>query len=364
MQALPSSRRFLPRNLVTCLIALGTASLLCALSVAESADAAKRRIGSVDTSITSGPAAGSVITTSSASFGFTASRAGSSFQCRVDSASFSSCSSPHTTAALSDGVHTFSVRAVDLSGNVDTSPASRNFTVNTAATEEPPPDPGGTPPSAVPTSWSRTASFESDLNGGTDYGWRIDSPFSLSRTSEAGADTGSYAAKIATNGGNSSCSCPRMTFDNLGYGSGRDIWIGGSWRVADPSKLRWSRLMNLGHFEASGDPDNWYLALMVRDSGMEVVARHYQTDAGASVLMAPRAIPVNRWFDVDIHLRLSEVTGQALTEVYLDGVLISTSTTKNMLTGGTLNFYNAGLPYFWNGNGSTTVYFDSPRIRG
>ena len=362
MQALPSSRRFTTRILSTRLTALmATASLLFAASAAESADA-KRRTRAVDTTITSGPAGGSVISTATPTFSFSASVAGSSFQCRVDTASFTSCASPHTTAALSDGTHTFSVRAVDLAGNVDSSPASRSFTVKTATTE-PPPDSGGTP-STIPTSWSRSASFESDLNAGTDYGWRIDSPFALSRTSEAGASSGSYAAKIATNGGNTSCSCPRMTFDNLGYTSGREIWIGGSWRVSDPTKVRWSRLMNLGHFEASGDPDNWYLALMVRDSGMEVVARHYQTDSGASVLMTPRAIPVNRWFSVDIHLKLSEVTGQALTEVYVDGVLVSTSTARNMLTGGSLNFYNAGLPYFWNGNGATTVYFDAPRIKG
>jgi hypothetical protein len=226
------------------------------------------------------------------------------------------------------------------------------------------PPPGAPPDEEIPTSWSRVASFESDLNSGTDYGWRIDSPFTVTRSTEAGGSDGQGAAKIVTNGGNPSCSCPRMTFDGLTYGAGREVWIGGSWKVTEASKLAWSRLMNLGHFEGSTDPDNWYLGLLVRNSGMEVVARRYDTNTGQSVLMAPRPIPQNRWFDVDVHLVLSPTNGQALTEVFIDGVLVSTSSARNMIGRGPLGFYNAGLSYFWDGNGATTVYFDRARIAG
>ena len=43
------------------------------------------------------------------------------------------CTSPWTTAALADGGHSFSVRARDAAGNTDASPATRSFTVDTAA---------------------------------------------------------------------------------------------------------------------------------------------------------------------------------------------------------------------------------------
>jgi hypothetical protein len=66
-------------------------------------------------------------------FTFHSSEAGSSFRCKVNSSSYTSCSSPNTTFHLSDGSGTFYVRAVDQAGNIDPTPASRSFTVRTAA---------------------------------------------------------------------------------------------------------------------------------------------------------------------------------------------------------------------------------------
>jgi hypothetical protein len=80
-----------------------------------------------DTTITSGPSG--VTSNAAPSFGFS-SEAGAVFACRVDSAAFASCTSPHTTATLTDGAHTFQVRATDAAGNTG-SPASRSFTVQT-----------------------------------------------------------------------------------------------------------------------------------------------------------------------------------------------------------------------------------------
>ena len=50
----------------------------------------------------------------------------------MDAAAFAVCTSPFTTAALSQGSHTFDVRAVDAAGNVDLSPASQTFVVDIA----------------------------------------------------------------------------------------------------------------------------------------------------------------------------------------------------------------------------------------
>lgn len=84
------------------------------------------------TTIDSGP--GPTTSDSTPTFSFSSSEPESSFECRVDSAAFAPCNSPHTTAAQSDGEHTFEVRATDPAGNTDPTSASQTFTVE-------PPDP-------------------------------------------------------------------------------------------------------------------------------------------------------------------------------------------------------------------------------
>ena len=58
------------------------------------------------------------------------------FECRVDAAAFAACTSPLTTRALTDGAHTFEVRAIDTAGNADPTPATRTFTVDTDAADD------------------------------------------------------------------------------------------------------------------------------------------------------------------------------------------------------------------------------------
>jgi hypothetical protein len=62
-------------------------------------------------------------------FTFRSSEADSTFECSVDGSEFVPCSSPYTTPKLRRGLHDFSVRAIDLAGNVDPTPASVTFKV-------------------------------------------------------------------------------------------------------------------------------------------------------------------------------------------------------------------------------------------
>ena len=84
-----------------------------------------------NTTISSGPSGPT--SNASPSFGFSSSEGGSSFECKLDSASFGPCTSPKSYSGLGEGAHSFEVRATDPAGNVDASPATRNFTVDTVA---------------------------------------------------------------------------------------------------------------------------------------------------------------------------------------------------------------------------------------
>jgi hypothetical protein len=63
------------------------------------------------------------------SFRFGADEAGASFECRLDGRPFRPCRSPFTAKTLSPGRHTFRVRAIDDSGQVDPTPATYGFRV-------------------------------------------------------------------------------------------------------------------------------------------------------------------------------------------------------------------------------------------
>jgi hypothetical protein len=88
-----------------------------------------------ETTITSGPA--SLTNQSTASFSFSSNESGSSFDCRLDGATFSSCSSPKSYSGLTDGGHTFEVRAKDPANNVDLTPASQSWSIDTSAPAAP-----------------------------------------------------------------------------------------------------------------------------------------------------------------------------------------------------------------------------------
>jgi hypothetical protein len=63
---------------------------------------------------------------------FVASQLSATFECRMDTGSFTRCDSPHRVRRpLGQRKHTFRVRASDLLGNLDDTPARRSFTVDT-----------------------------------------------------------------------------------------------------------------------------------------------------------------------------------------------------------------------------------------
>ena len=120
-----------------------------------------------ETTITSGPTGPTGST--SAAFGL-GSEPGATFECKLDAApDFSPCSTPQSYTGLAQGPHTFSVRAVDTVGNVDPTPATRTWTVDTS-----PPDTTITPP--TPTSFTKvtTASFTFTSEAGATFECKLD----------------------------------------------------------------------------------------------------------------------------------------------------------------------------------------------
>jgi hypothetical protein len=90
-----------------------------------------------ETAITGGPAGPGEVrdTTATFSFGSPSDPGGAAFECRLDGAPWSPCRSPVTYPGLAQGAHAFEVRAKDAAGNIDPSPASRSWSIDTIPSE-------------------------------------------------------------------------------------------------------------------------------------------------------------------------------------------------------------------------------------
>jgi subtilisin family serine protease len=80
-----------------------------------------------NTTITAGPR--NPTTARIATFRFRSSQAGSKFECRHMAGPWTRCTSPRTYRSLALGLHTFRVRAIDPSGNLDATPAVRTWRI-------------------------------------------------------------------------------------------------------------------------------------------------------------------------------------------------------------------------------------------
>ncbi len=105
-------------------------------------------------------------------FEFTCNEDNCTFECGLDSHSFEACTSPKTYTGVSDGEHTFNVKATDSAGNTDTSPAIYKWTTDRTPPETTiisyPVNPSKEITATFEfTSFDSDARFECRINGGT-----------------------------------------------------------------------------------------------------------------------------------------------------------------------------------------------------
>jgi hypothetical protein len=121
------------------------------------------------TSFTEAPSGATSST--SATFAFSAlDSTASTFQCQIDGGPWFSCSSPVSLSGLEQGVHVFRVRATDEAGNVEPSPPTVTWTVDTT----PPVTTIGEQPAGVTSSSSATFAFSATDTTPVTFQCRLD----------------------------------------------------------------------------------------------------------------------------------------------------------------------------------------------
>jgi len=147
---------------------------------------------------------------------------------------------------------------------------------------------------------------------------------SLTVTSERAYD-GVRSAKASNNAvGNQ---YQRAWYD-VSWREGSDVWYGMALYIPRVSDWCWwnpVRWDNYKSFGSSGDVGGVRI-----DSGSLYLDQG--TYAGQSrTLIGPVAVPEARWFWLEVHQRLSGSTGSALSELFIDGVKVGSSTAANSL---------------------------------
>jgi hypothetical protein len=85
------------------------------------------------------------------------------YECKLDTGTFAPCTSPKSYANLAHGSRTFQVRAIDLAGRLDPSPATYTWMLDLA----PPQTTINTGPSGTTTSTTETVTFSADDSAAT-----------------------------------------------------------------------------------------------------------------------------------------------------------------------------------------------------
>ena len=185
------------------------------------------------TSITEGPSG--TTTDATPEFEFSDGTPDATFECRVDGGPFAPCASPHPTTTLADGEHTFEVRATDPAGNVDQTPASRTFTIDTDAPETTiDGGPAGPTTDSTPTfdlgADEPDASFECRVDGGAYAA--CDAPFTTERLAD-----GEHTLEVRSTdrAGNSDATPASRTFTVDTDPPNTTITSGPAGQVADPA---------------------------------------------------------------------------------------------------------------------------------
>src|SRR5207237_5411221 len=115
-----------------------------------------------------------------ASFSFSSSKTGSTFQCQLDAGTAAACTSPQGYVGLAAGSHTFTVTATDPAGN--TGNATSTWTIDTTA----PTVTISSQPTNPTNSTSASFSFSSSKTG-SSFQCKLDAAAAASCSSPAGS---------------------------------------------------------------------------------------------------------------------------------------------------------------------------------
>ena len=250
------------------------------------------------------------VASNAATFNFSSNEQGT-YDCYLDMVLLPTCGSPKTVSNLGQGTHLFTVRARDLAGNVDSTPASWSWTVDTAA-----PD---TQLTSTPTSLTRerSASFAFTSEPGATYACRLDDvavgctgPYTVAD----GTHTFSVAARDAAGNTDATPATHTWTVDSTAptvktrAPQGRKVATGANVVVT------FSEAMQEGVLEASRDGRPLAVTLSLGRTKVPARVTYAETATGAfrAVLDPSKRLKPGREYKVAVTTRPLDLAGNAV----------------------------------------------------
>jgi hypothetical protein len=273
---------------------------------------------------------------------------------------------------ISAGAHTYTI---SFTNNKKTSYCNRDLRVDylrlsDESTPSPSPSPSVKPsvkPSATPvpspvSSPSGTILKSAGLEPGNFN--EFNSTNALEGTLTVATDrtySGSYSAKATYNGsGNNGYT--RGIFTPT-WSNGTDVWYSGAFYLPSGFKSAMRNQVDLMRWDDyPGDSQGGFVIYNVDKKARLVLQK--RTGGTATTLVGPFDVPEGQWFHIEVHQKLTNGSG-ALTEVYLNGNKIGSSTAPNSY-GTTATRLRYGIVAI--GSGSQTLplnlWFDKAVISG
>jgi Bacterial Ig-like domain len=248
-----------------------------------------------DTRIDSGPSG--TVTSGSASFGFSSTKTGSTFQCSLDGAAYAACTSPRSYSALAEGGHSFAVYAVDSLGHVDATPATGTWTVNATIVND-----GFEGGAFAPTVWTVKTGGDGTAAVQTDV-----------------VKTGVYAARFAETANTGSLAYARAPFPVQ-----NDLLVSGDFKILTEG-VSGANVPLLRLFDSTG-------TRIVSVYRQNLAGDKLYVQYGGTSYLATKTLPLNTWAHLDLHVTAAG-TGVSVIELKLNGTSVYSTTVGTLSTG-------------------------------
>ena len=135
---------------------------------------------------------------------------------------------------------------------------------------------------------------------------------------------GTHSARASYSGGG--VAGFQRVWQNVNWANGTDVWYGMALYIPNTSDYRyWNPLRWDNYRSYQGDGDTG--GLTIEQGSIHLVRSNYNREE--HVLIDGGKAPQGRWFWVELHQRFSGTDGQALSELYLDGRKLGSSTNAN-----------------------------------